>query len=78
MIIPGFKNNAKVNNRDYFGIWVFNDGGLCPMCSHCRKYSMNVSAFCPNCGALIVNEVAAINFQKESFDKITTEEEKND
>lgn len=78
MIIPGFKNNAKVNNRDCFGIWLFNDGGLCAICSHCGKYTMNVSAFCPNCGALIVNEVAAINFQKESFDKITTEEEKND
>ena len=81
MIAPGLKRNENLRAKQHFGVWLFNDGGLCPMCSHCDKFAMDVTNYCPNCGAEILNTDDAIFFQNKSLhrlERLETEMKKND
>lgn len=67
MIIPGMDcDMGKATKPLHFGLWLFRDETIFPECTECGKgFTDAPSNYCGNCGAVMVNVVAASSYYME-------------
>lgn len=71
MIIPGCETTETKRNE--YGLWAFtNPEDFYGTCTACNMTNYNTpSAFCPNCGALMLNAVSSKDYYERVLQDAT-------
>lgn len=77
MIIPGFKNECNMCRAAY-GVWMLDEHDILCKCSCCGGVFVNPTNYCPDCGALMLNQDVTKEVMKKRIEKFVAEEREND
>lgn len=74
MIIPGFKNECNLSRSAVYGVWMLDERDILCRCSFCEGVFVNPTNYCPDCGALMLNQDATKEVMKKRIEKFVAEE----